>query len=160
RSQPQTTKESPEERRTMTVRLFARLMLLASVVLALGVYALSSAPLGWPGIHARYIIGLLIITPAIISPLWSSSSSMKLAVERLTKIRMALSRGIPALVGMVLLIGTISTFGEVPLAQSINSQQAALRNDLLRIHATHIYSDYWTCDSLIFESNEKIICDV
>jgi len=85
---------------------------------------------------------------------------MKLAVERLTKIRMALSRGIPALVGMVLLIGTISTFGEVPLAQSINSQQAALRNDLLRIHATHIYSDYWTCDSLIFESNEKIICDV
>lgn len=31
-------------------------------------------------------------------------------------------------------------------------------NDLVRIHVTHIYSDYWTCNRVIFQSNERIIC--
>ena len=26
------------------------------------------------------------------------------------------------------------------------------------MHATHIYSDYWTCNRVIFQSNERIIC--
>ena len=33
-------------------------------------------------------------------------------------------------------------------------------HDLLRLGIPHIYSDYWTCDRIIFESQEKIICGV
>src|SRR5207245_1588806 len=62
------------------------------------------------------------------------------------------------LIAIVFLIGTINIFGEIPLARTINRQQDTLVNDLLRIHATHIYSDYWTCDSVIFQSKERIIC--
>ncbi len=30
----------------------------------------------------------------------------------------------------------------------------------MRIKATHIYTDYWTCDSIAFVSREQIICGV
>ncbi len=161
RFQPQASTGFPEEKRTAIIRHFARLMLLGSAALALTAYALSSAPMGWPGIHARYLLGLLIVTPAIISPLWSAVNSIKLPLGTLTRIiKVATSGGMLLLIGILLLIGTIETFSEVPLAQTINQQQDTLANDLLRIHATHIYSDYWTCDSLIFQSKEQIICVV
>lgn len=31
---------------------------------------------------------------------------------------------------------------------------------IMALHALHIYSDYWTCNRLIFLSNERIICSV
>jgi len=160
RYQPQVSTGFPEKRRTEVIRHFARLMLLGSAALALTAYALSSAPMSWPGIHARYLVGLLIVTPAIISPLWSGLNSFKLPLGTLTRVKVATSGGMLLLVGILLLLGTIETFSEIPLAQTINQQQDTLVNDLLRIHATHIYSDYWTCDSLIFQSKEQIICVV
>lgn len=160
RYQPQVSTGFPEERRTEVIRHFARLMLLGSAALALIAYALSSAPMSWPGIHARYLVGLLIVTPAIISPLWSSINSFKLPLGTLTRVKVATGGGMLLLIGILLLLGTIETFSEIPLAQTVNQQQDKLVNDLLRIHATHIYSDYWTCDSLIFQSKEQIICVV
>lgn len=160
RFQPQAPAGFPGERRTAVIRYFARLMLLGSAALALTAYALSSAPMGWPGIHARYLIGLLIITPAIVSPLWSGINSIRLPLVTLTRLKVASSGGMLLLIGISLLMGTIETFSEDPLAQTISQQQNTLVNGLLRIHATHIYSDYWTCDSLIFQSNEQIICVV
>jgi hypothetical protein len=58
----------------------------------------------------------------------------------------------------MLLIGTIRTFEDIPNAQAAYSQQEALIRDLLHINATRIYTDYWTCNRLIFQSNERIIC--
>lgn len=45
----------------------------------------------------------------------------------------------------------------IPGVQATDQQQEALIQDLLHIGATHIYSDYWTCDHLIFQSQERII---
>jgi hypothetical protein len=149
---------SPEERRVLVTRNFARLMLLGGAGLALTVYAFSSAPMSWPGIHARYLVGLLIVTPAIISPLWSGVNGLKLQKEVLARVRGAISGGMLLLIAIMFLVGTVNTFAEIPLARIINQQQDTLVNGLLRIHATHIYSDYWTCDSVIFQSKEQIIC--
>ena len=149
---------SPEERKMLVIRNFARLALLGGAGLAITVYAFSSAPMSWPGIHARYLVGLLIVTPAIISPLWSGVTSLKLQKGMLARVRGAISGGMLLLIAIMFLIGTINIFGEIPLARTINRHQDTLVNDLLRIHATHIYSDYWTCDSVIFQSNERIIC--
>ena len=44
--------------------------------------------------------------------------------------------------------------------QTQNQQRKILIADLLRRHATRIYSDYWTCDDIMFQSNERIICSV
>ena len=38
------------------------------------------------------------------------------------------------------------------------NQQDALVQKLLSLGATRIYSEYWTCNRLTFQSQEKIIC--
>jgi hypothetical protein len=62
------------------------------------------------------------------------------------------------IIGIALLVGTISAFFEVPAVQSYNQQQYALIRDLTRMKITHFYTDYWTCDSIVFLSKEHIIC--
>jgi hypothetical protein len=73
---------------------------------------------------------------------------------------MIAARATLIIAGSLLLIGTFIAFSEVPAAQSANQQRANLIRDLLRIGATHVYSDYWTCDALAFTSNERIVCAV
>ena len=151
--------ESFAERQTI-VRHVARFMLLGSAVLAIGVYALSSGPMSWPGIHARYLIGLLIVTPAVIAPLWNAVSTIKVPLENLAKVKVVAAGAVLLVIGTLLLVGTINTFREIPANNVTNQQQEALINDLLHIGATHIYTDYWTCDRIAFISNERIICGV
>jgi len=151
--------ESFAERQTI-VRHVARFMLLGSAVLAIGVYALSSGPMSWPGIHSRYLIGLLIVTPAVIAPLWNAVSTIKLPIESLAKVKAVAAGAVFLVIGTLLLVGTINTFREIPANNVTNQQQEALINDLLHIGATHIYTDYWTCDRIAFISNERIICGV
>jgi hypothetical protein len=135
-------------------------MLLGSVVLTLLFYAFSAAPIDWPGIHARYLIGLLVATPAIFWPLWSAISVVSLPTKNLAKISRAVCMGILILIGGMLLLGTAFTFSELPAAQAANQRQQDLITHLLRIGATHIYTDYWTCDRIAFASQEQIICGV
>ncbi len=77
-----------------------------------------------------------------------------------TSFKLVLGRGILLIIGIVLLVGTINAFVEIPAVQANNHQQDVLIQGLLRIKATHIYTDYWTCDSIAFQSKERIICVV
>jgi hypothetical protein len=60
----------------------------------------------------------------------------------------------------LILIGTLSIFAEFPATQAYNGQEDDLIANLQRIDATHIYTEYWTCDRIAFVSQEKIICAV
>jgi hypothetical protein len=135
-------------------------MLLGGAVLLIGGYSLSSGPMSWPGIHARYLIGLLIVTPAIIYPLWNTLSTIKTPLEGQTRLKIISASAALLVIVSLLLVGTVNTFREIPANQAKNQQQAALINDLLHMGATHIYTDYWTCDRIAFISNERIICAV
>jgi hypothetical protein len=153
---------SSEEKRHAAIRQFARLMLLASVGLALVIYLLSapSALDPWPG--SRYLVGLQIATPALIAPLWGTGSTIgniKLQTT-LAKIMMGLRYSLMMLIGITFLLGTINTFTLTPGAQAKAQQQATLVHDLVQMGATHIYTDYWTCDRVAFQSNEQIVCSV
>ncbi|MGZ3622285.1 MAG: hypothetical protein ACXVCM_26350 [Ktedonobacteraceae bacterium] len=77
-----------------------------------------------------------------------------------TTIKKVLGRGFLLFISIVFLIGTMSAFFEIPTVQINNYQQNALIQNLLRIKATHIYTDYWTCDSIAFLSREHITCAV
>jgi hypothetical protein len=151
------------------IRHLARLVLLGSAGLTLLQY--TSGPISAVfSDSSRYLIGLLIATPALIAPLWglshdnyqeySSASTRYPFAVHLATITLALRRGILLFIGVVLLLGTISVFYEIPTAQAINQQQNALIRDLLRIRATHIYTDYWTCNRLAFLTKEQIVCAV
>src|SRR5437588_2175430 len=142
------------EKRQMAILQFARLMLLASAGLTMFFYAVSPNAASYPQTNDRYLIGLLIVIPAVISPLWGS----KLTTVIATRIIAAAKGMLLILMMLVLLAGTNHVFQELPITQVEVRQQEALIHDLLRIDATRIYSDYWTCDRITFQSNEQIIC--
>ncbi len=56
------------------------------------------------------------------------------------------------------IIGMYRTFEEIPAARSFYTSQNALIQHLRDIGATRFYSEYWTCNRLIFQSNEQLIC--
>src|SRR5207244_7354722 len=153
----------PPELRQEIVLHFARLGLLAIAAVAVVGYAVSSGPQDAPHSHARYLLSLLIVTPALIWPVWSAAGKplVKEAPERrLARSRAAviLNRGILLLIAMLFFVGTISIASDLSSSQRANQQQNELIAGLERVGATHIYSDFWTCNRIIFVSQEKIIC--
>ncbi len=128
----------------------------------------------WPLWHGANLVKPLVLR-------WSTHHTVTL---RLSQVSFFARRALLILIGIVLLIGTQSIFTGIPAAppveqiwgrfaiqvndqhmdlaaaRSFNREQDALIQDLLKIHATHIYSDYWTCNRLIFGSKERIICSV
>lgn len=120
----------------------------------------------------------------VVKPLVLGRSKRHVVTLHYAQLSFFARRGVIVLIGMVLFIGTQSIFTGIPAAppveqqwgpfalqvndqhldlaaaRAFDSQQEALVQDLLKIHATHIYSDYWTCNRLIFSSQERIICSV
>ena len=146
---------SYEERQT-AIRHFARLTLLGSAGLTMLLYVVSPNAAMWPQTNYRYLIGVLIAMPAVISPLWVGTRTM----ARDPRLLQAARGMVLLLIGLVFLAGTIGIFYTLPGDQNVDSQQEVLIHDLLHIDATRIYSDYWTCDRVTFQSDEQIICAV
>ncbi len=154
-----TTLLSVEEREHIIIE-FARLMLLLSAAITLFLYISSPTAAVRPW-STRYLIGLLIALPAVLWPLWHG---MRTVITPLTsefaRFALALRSSIIALIGAVFLIGTIATFMLVPGVQAFNQQDTTVIHDLSQAGITHVYSDYWTCDRLIFLAQEHLICGV
>jgi hypothetical protein len=138
-------------------------MLLGSAALTLLTYMFSVAPALVPITSTRYLVGLLVATPALLSPLWYGVRNGKLAVDGF-KSRAVSIAGIVVRGGLLLFIvailmnGTSGVFQDVPHVQSLNQQEEKLVNDLVQHHVTRIYSEYWACDLVMFLSNERIVC--
>jgi hypothetical protein len=108
-----------------------------------------------PVITYRYLIYALIAAPAIIWPLWNGLRSRKIPTRREMNISLLLRGELLLLIIATFFSGTVRTFAEIPLAQAAYQQEDALVQDLLKIGATRIYSEYWTCNRLTFHSKER-----
>ena len=150
------TQERTDEMRQAAMRLFARLALLGSAGLTMLFYAISSNAAYFPQSNDRYLIGLLIAFPAVLSPLWFVTGR----AANSTAIRLAGRWGAIGLIVLAFLAGTLSIFQSLAADQSANRLQEALMRDLLRQNITRMYSEYWTCNRIIFQSDERIICAV
>lgn len=140
-------------------RQAARLMILAAAgltTLAFVLYPQASSVSPW--ISARYLIGLLIATPALLAPLWQGATTpaaspswpARLATRCLLLIILASS-----------LLGTINTFTQqISSAHAGDQIQKDLIARLLQLQANKIYTDYEDCTRLAFLSNERIVCAV
>jgi hypothetical protein len=109
----------------------------------------------------------LVAVPAILWPLWHG-----LGLEMFASVPTgsAPGKGRRGRVGFVLrlaclaiiigtfVMGTIRTAQQVPLAESAYQKEEALIQTLLSHGATRVYSEYWTCNRLIFHSEERLIC--
>src|SRR5438270_1721764 len=156
----QASENAAAGKRQTTIRYFARLMLLGSACLTILLFTYSPVSALEPWANSRYLFCLLVTTPAIIAPLWEHVSVLNTTSSWKAKFLATMNGTILLYIAVILLMGFVNTEKAVPAIQALNQQQEALLSDLLRIHATHIYSEYWTCDRLIFQSNERIICAV
>ncbi|MDQ2886860.1 MAG: glycosyltransferase family 39 protein [Chloroflexota bacterium] len=184
------TELSAIERRGLLVRSVARLLMLVGGLAAIFAFAVSAAPVWWPAFHARYLIILLIILPAVIEPLWnavgrsgmvgngglvnraptsslSASSASSLSTSSSTPtswgwagVRGVVGGGALVIGALVLLIGTFMTFGEVGAAQRATQNYVNLDSRLVSLGIKHVKSDYWSCYNISFFSGERVICQV
>jgi hypothetical protein len=163
------TELSAIERRGLLVRSVARLLMLVGGLAAIFAFAVSAAPVWWPAFHARYLITLLIILPAVIEPLYNAVSTMRARdgiVNRApTSWGWAGVRGVAAggalVIGaLVLLIGTFMAFGEVAAAQQATQNYVNLDRKLVSLGIKNVKSDYWSCYNISFLSDERVVCQV
>jgi hypothetical protein len=146
-----------EERQQM-IRQCGRLMLLVSALGTLLLYALSPVAASAPGPTARYLICLLIALPAVLWPLWKEMAAFLTVSNWRLHLPLLVHGCLLLLILAVYGVGTCRTFADIPNAQAYYKQQDELVQKLLSLGATRIYSEYWTCNRLTFQSQEKIIC--
>jgi hypothetical protein len=137
-----------------------RLMILGSAGLTLGVFARSPAPALVPLASSRYLTGLLIAVPAVLSPLFAEGAATRCARTRAAVAAQVRTGAVLVLVAATFLYGVLSVFTELPDTQRMDQEQRALISALVRLGATRIYTDYWTCDRIAFVSRERIVCSV
>ncbi|HET9110723.1 MAG TPA: hypothetical protein VFN78_07860 [Ktedonobacterales bacterium] len=131
----------------------ARLLLSLTAWLTIAAYLLSPTAANNPH-SGRYMIGLLVITPAIFWPLLSATGDAKRAMRwgwRLAAL---------ALVAVALVVGAVSTAQSLPDALAADGRDVRFVNALLAQGVTRLYSDYWTCDLINFKSRERLTCAV
>lgn len=155
RATPEGFKQTTNLRRQM-----GQMALLLSAILSLFLYTFSSGPLTGPGLHGRYLICLLSATPAVFWPLWQGLTNTRIRVRLLQRACRILSLTGLCSFCVLSLLGSTLAFTEIPSAVLANQNDATLITTLEHLHVSHIYSDYWTCDKIAFESNEHVICAV
>lgn len=141
-------------------RQLVRLLLLLSALITLVSYTFSNSPQTVPAATARYLIFLLVITPVVFWPLWQGLQTFRTRTDFVGR---AL-RGFCAIALLCFcgssLLGSILAFTEVPAAAAMNQNDANLIQELQHLGVTGIYTNYWTCGKIAFESDEHILCVV
>jgi 4-amino-4-deoxy-L-arabinose transferase-like glycosyltransferase len=146
-----------EERQTL-IRQCCQLMLQISAMGTILLYILSTDPAIFPEATSRYLECVLVAFPVTLWPLWKGLSAWRTR-ENWRTTASAIIRGCLLLLLLLMFIqGTFSILWMIPEAQAAYQQQDLMVQKLLDVGATRIYSDYWTCNRLTFQSEEKIIC--
>lgn len=133
-------------------QLYGRLAMLISAGLTTAAFAASPTPGVAPANNVRYLIGVLVATPAVIAPLWA----LLPAAPRCAR---ALRLSALALVVVTLAVGTVQAFRDASHGRGEATSRElirALRHDGI----TRIYSGYFDCGRLIFISRGQLICAV
>jgi hypothetical protein len=146
---------SPNERRD-AISYFGRLMLIGGAGLAFVLYIFSSSSALTPWYSARYLIGVVVAIPALISPLCQPI----VFKNALSIVKEAVRVGLLLLIGLTFVKRMIDVWGMTPGLQQSFQQEDVLIQHLEQIGATRVYSNYWACYRLTFLSDERIICSV
>ncbi len=134
-------------RTTGPVRLrhLTRLALLAGAVLTIVAYTRSGSSVQDPVESARYLHCLLVSLPVVLWPLW--------------RLRLAGRVGLAALLAAAV-VASGALVAHIPEYRRFAARQDELITALDRVGARRVYSDYWTCDRIMFATRERIACAV
>src|SRR5260370_18375125 len=110
-----------QEKRAAAIVQFSRLMILLSAVITLYLYVRSPLS-GLRPWSTRYLVGLLIATPAVLWPIWRGAGLKDFRLRSLAKILVVFSRGILALLVVAILAGTVTAFVCLPSVEADNQR--------------------------------------
>ena len=146
-----------EERQTL-MRQCCQLMLLINAMGTILLYVSSTDPAIFPEATSRYLECVLVALPVTLWPLWKGLSAWRPGENWWTATSAIVSGSLLLLLLFMFMRGTFNTLQEIPGVQTAYQQQDLMVQKLLSVGATRIYSDYWTCNRITFQSEEKIIC--
>jgi len=108
---------------------------------------------------ARYLSILWISAPVVLWPLWRALRFIRSLPLWFNFCKMSFIAAVWEVVGGILLLSTMYIILEIPQAQARDQQLTQLTTTLERLHVTRFYSEYWTCNNVIFASQERLICE-
>jgi hypothetical protein len=146
------TARPPQMRRAQRVRQAARLALVAAAVLTIVLYGRNPSAAYTPTESARYLSCLQISTPAALWPLWLAATRV-----RPVPVRVAAAGALAAVVALML-VATGALVARMPTYRTAERQALALTDRLEQMGVRHVYSKYWTCYRITFDSTERVVC--
>ncbi|HEX2773196.1 MAG TPA: hypothetical protein VHN18_12300, partial [Micromonosporaceae bacterium] len=148
--------EPPASRRVRTAAQFA---LAAAAGLELLAYVRSPAAALAPTANARYLSVLQISLPAVLWPLWRMARWLP---ERTGRLRVAAATATTVLAALsaLMLVATADQVAQVPRVRDEERREADLAAEVRRAGVTAAYGTYWTCNRLVFNTEEGMACAV
>jgi hypothetical protein len=142
-----------------------RLLGLAAPAATIILYTLSSASAFAPWIYSRYLISVSIALPTLLASLWAhmGSSASRQSRWSLTGAHWLARAGVICLSVILLValaLGTVGTYHAIDAQQAQNQVRADLVAYLTQRGHTRVYTEFWTCYWVIFQSDERVICGV
>jgi hypothetical protein len=126
--------------------------MLISAGLTTAAYAASPTPGIAPANNVRYLVGILVATPAVIASLWA----LRPAAPTFSR---AMRLSAIGLVACALATGTVQAFRDATHDRGEDTSRQLIRA-LQHNGIRRIYAGYFDCGRLTFISGEQIICAV
>ncbi|MDG4809006.1 hypothetical protein O7634_19840 [Micromonospora sp. WMMD1120] len=139
-----------------------QLALLAGAALTLLSYVRSPLAATSPLDNARYLSVLQLSLPAVLWPLWVAAvTSWRGTRSLLGRLAGALSTAVLVALTATTLVVTVRFATTGVTASRTEERQARELAAALRADGPHeVYGDYWTCNRLIFNTDETVVCGV
>jgi hypothetical protein len=132
-----------------------RLVLAIAALLTMVSYVRNSSAGDSPVESARYLACLLISTPAWLEPAWRAAGSLTLPAWQ------RLAAAMPSAAGVAMAVyATAALAAHAPVYTSATRAQRAVLAALAGHGQDRVYSDYWTCDWIAYQTGEERICAV
>jgi hypothetical protein len=143
------------------VQNWARLMLIVGAGLTLLVFAHSSTSVFAGVLGVRYLLCTLVSLPAVLWAMWKGLDYMRALLPQTLRWRwsaQAFRLGVVMILCLISLDGTVHAFEHIPGSQADQQQYVQLAARLESLHITRFFSEYWTCNRLIFQTREQLVC--
>ncbi|WP_430501005.1 ArnT family glycosyltransferase [Micromonospora trifolii] len=139
-----------------------QLALVAGAALTLLSYVRSPLAATSPLDNARYLSVLQLSLPAVLWPLWVAAlTAWRGTSSVLGRLAGALSAAVLAALTVTTLVITVLFAATGTAASRTEERQARELAAALRADGPHeVYGDYWTCNRLIFNTDESVVCGV
>ncbi len=142
------------------IRAVTQLALLAAAALTLYAYLRNPTTATEPLANARYLSVLQISLPAVLWPLYAAGRHSWGMLDTNHRIVGNLANNV---VGVIVLLSVISTgmfVRDLDKLQQEETQARLLGERLQELGVHHVYSEYWICNRLVFNTNENVLCAV